>query len=193
MATGAYVGRQAAVSHSLDKSGKALHLLQTSPPGRDGDPVSVVDRLRFAMSSNFSRISDLFKDIDYDNSGTISKDEFRKVLPLLGLQDAKVDEVDVLFDSLDDDGSGAVEYSKLHGKLRVGQDVLWHIRRQKHISRAGPAYYCTPFAGMGREPQSWHQLRSQPAPTGRLQHASRVSHVSRAAPACASLLLLHHR
>ena len=51
---------------------------------------------------------DLFKEWDEDSDGTVSKAEFRKAMPILGLAVPRR-EVDELFDSWDLDGSGALD------------------------------------------------------------------------------------
>eukprot|EP00964_Phaeocystis_antarctica_P107643 scaffold72325_cov28-Phaeocystis_antarctica.AAC.2 len=51
------------------------------------------------------RVIDLFREWDEDGNGTVSKKEFRKAMPMLGLQ-LLVEEVDGLYDSWDPDGSG---------------------------------------------------------------------------------------
>ena len=62
MSGSTFVGRQAALSRSLDKSGKALHLLLPQlASDADGSLPLAMDSLREAMSHNFSRIVDLFR------------------------------------------------------------------------------------------------------------------------------------
>ena len=45
----------------------------------------VQEQLRDALSANAVRVIDLFRDWDEDCSGTVSKREFRKALPMLGI------------------------------------------------------------------------------------------------------------
>ena len=59
------------------------------------------------------RVIDLFREWDEDESGTVSKKEFRKAMPMLGLQVSKRD-IDALFDSWDPDGSGQLELGELN-------------------------------------------------------------------------------
>ena len=49
----------------------------------------------------------------WDGDGTVSKKEFRKAMPMLGLQVSKRD-IDALFDSWDPDGSGQLELGELN-------------------------------------------------------------------------------
>ena len=49
---------------------------------------------------------DLFKKWDRDGDGSISKAEFRRAMPMLGLTGHTPQEVDALFATFDPDGSG---------------------------------------------------------------------------------------
>jgi len=73
---------------------------------KDSRPVQ--DRIKEALTNNAVRIVDLFKEWDIDKSGTVSKAEFRKAMPLLGLSEVDPKEVDALFDTLDKEGAGAI-------------------------------------------------------------------------------------
>ena len=98
--------------------GRALNLVRLEhQPGLD-----VITQLRHALSSCYGTVSDLFRDWDEDNSGQVSKAEFRKILPILGLSADKAD-VDAFFDTLDEDLSGQISYEELYNKLRAGADV----------------------------------------------------------------------
>ena len=55
-------------------------------------------QLRDALSQNAVRVIDLFKSWDEDGNGKVSKLEFRKSLPMLGLTADKA-AMDALFDS----------------------------------------------------------------------------------------------
>jgi Ca2+-binding EF-hand superfamily protein len=83
--------------------------------GPDAPPV--VEQIRDALSANLTRVIDLFREWDDDGNGNVSKREFRLALPMLGLQISKVD-ADALFDSIDKDGSGTVEYAELAKQLK---------------------------------------------------------------------------
>ena len=84
-----------------------------------GSEMSIQDQIRDALTQNAVRVIDLFKDWDEDGDGTVSKQEFRKALPMLGLQVPR-QEVDALFDSFDPDGSGLLELKELNKLLRRG-------------------------------------------------------------------------
>lgn len=77
----------------------------------------VVMQLQQALAASLMRTVELFREWDADGSGSVSRREFRRALPALGLVVAPA-EADALFASLDDDGSGSIEYAELHRKLR---------------------------------------------------------------------------
>ena len=83
---------------------------------KDSRPVQ--DRIKEALTNNAVRIVDLFKEWDIDKSGTVSKAEFRKAMPLLGLSEVDPKEVDALFDTLDKEGAGAIGHKELSKMLR---------------------------------------------------------------------------
>ena len=68
------------------------------------------------------RVIDLFREWDDDESGSVSKKEFRKGMGMMGLEVARED-VDALFDSWDPDGSGILELNELQKQLRRGGGV----------------------------------------------------------------------
>ena len=80
---------------------------------------SVQDGLREALTSNASRVMDLFRDWDADGNGLIEKKEFRKAIRALGVQ-APREEVDKLFDGWDKDGGGTIDAKELAKILRRG-------------------------------------------------------------------------
>ena len=74
------------------------------------------------LIENAVRVIDLFKERDENGAGTVSKKEFRRAMPLLGLEVPRA-EVDALFDSWDPDGSGSLEIPELNKVLRRGAEV----------------------------------------------------------------------
>ena len=83
---------------------------------------SVAEQLQDILRKNFLKIFDVFKQWDEDGSGTIDRHEFAKVLNGLRLS-VSVEEAHGLFDLLDSDKSGSLDYKELHHALRllVGQ------------------------------------------------------------------------
>ena len=74
------------------------------------------------LTTNAVRVIDLFREWDEDGDGVVSKKEFRKAMPLLGLEVPKK-EIDALFESWDPDGSGRLELKEMEKQLRRGADV----------------------------------------------------------------------
>ena len=98
--------------------------------------LSVAEQLRDHLSQHAVRVIDLFREWDEDGDGTVSKKEFRKAMPLLGLEVPKK-EVDALFDSWDPDGSGSLEMREIEKQLRRGADVQLDSRLQAGVGDFG--------------------------------------------------------
>ena len=127
----------------------------------------VADELKKALRANAVRVIDLFRDWDEDGSGTVSKAEFFKIMPVLGV-DAPKKVVSQVFDEFDEDGSGSIEYSELDKLLRPkatgrfgpppepGLVVLPVTRQRVHVSRPGeqPSTQDTTVWRRGLQP-SW--------------------------------------
>jgi hypothetical protein len=83
--------------------------------------ISQAEVIRYAlldvMSRSRDRIQNLCKLWDYDNSNTINRDEFGRVLEALGLE-VPVIAVDALFKDLDEDRTGELVYEEFTRKLR---------------------------------------------------------------------------
>ena len=78
--------------------------------------------LREALAKSLTRVIDLFKKWDEDDDGAVSKKEFRRAIKTIGF-DAPREEVDRVFDSIDEDGSGTIEYTELNQLLRQGANT----------------------------------------------------------------------
>ena len=83
------------------------------------------------LVSNMERVIDLFRDLDENGDGMVSKKEFRHALPMLGLTEGPfstvTDEtVDEMFDAIDTDGSGSIAYSELKKKLHLSKAIKKH-------------------------------------------------------------------
>ena len=85
-----------------------------SQPQKD----SSVEAMRAAMIHQAARVTDFFKHLDINSDGKVSKPEFRAALPLLGFGAGGIPAMDKLFEQLDVDGNGYVEYSELKVALR---------------------------------------------------------------------------
>ena len=82
----------------------------------------IQEQLRDALSKQGVKVINLFREWDEDGDGTVSKKEFRKAMPMLGLNVPKK-EIDALFDSWDPDGSGTIEMKELERALRRGSEI----------------------------------------------------------------------
>ena len=83
-----------------------------------------VDDLKQALINSASRVLDMFRAFDADNNGQVSKSELRAALPLLGFDASNTAIIDGLFDSIDVDKSGTIEYAELGAKLRGRDDIV---------------------------------------------------------------------
>ena len=100
--------------------------------------VSYGEQLRNALSEQAVRVIDLFREWDEDGSGAVDKKEFRKAMPMLGLEVPKK-EIDALFDSWDPDGSGSLTLKELDKKLRRGAEVQLDDKLKARATAAGPS------------------------------------------------------
>ena len=83
--------------------------------GPDAPPIQ--QQIAAALRQNAGKVMDLFREWDADGDGEVSKKEFRKAMPAIGL-DVSVQEVDALFDSWDRDGGGALNFKELSKVLK---------------------------------------------------------------------------
>ena len=87
------------------------------------DDASPVDQIRMTLAQSCGTVLTLFREWDDDSSQTISKREFRRALPVLGLSVEPAD-ADALFEAFDTDGSGEIDYNELAKQLRPGMAAL---------------------------------------------------------------------
>jgi len=104
--------RASAVQESKTSTADGIQRRLESP-----EPGEVADHLRSALVDQAQRVIDLFQSWDQDGDGTITKAEFRRALPELGLW-ANPEDVDQLFDSFDTDGGGSISFRELNRMLR---------------------------------------------------------------------------
>ena len=77
--------------------------------GLQANDLPLVDQIKQARAGGGGKVRDSCREWDEDGSGTITKKEFRRALPLLGIRLEK-QEADAFFDSFDRDLSGALDY-----------------------------------------------------------------------------------
>ena len=78
---------------------------------------SAAEVLRSVLSVNLLRVIDLLREWDEDGNHRVSRREFRRALPMLGLAVERAD-VDALFAQMDIDASGELDLSELQRSLR---------------------------------------------------------------------------
>lgn len=85
-----------------------------------GDPnVPLSEQLAEALKKNSGRVLDLFRSWDTDGDGEVSRAEFHKAMPALGLELPKAD-VEELFSAWDADGGGKLAYKEIKRILAGG-------------------------------------------------------------------------
>ncbi|KOO33319.1 hypothetical protein Ctob_006229 [Chrysochromulina tobinii] len=74
------------------------------------------------VANGGKRIVDIFRQIDTDQSGELSRDEFKTVLKKYGFLHVTDDEISAIVNQIDSDGSGSVKYAELEHLIRgLGQ------------------------------------------------------------------------
>jgi len=101
--------------------------------GPDAPPIT--EQIAAALRKNAGKVMDLFREWDADGDGEVSKKEFRKAMPAIGLE-VPVKEVDALFDSWDKDGGGSLNYKELSKILRSQAGTLNSQAAQKKVEVA---------------------------------------------------------
>ena len=69
------------------------------------------------------RVIDIFRMLDKDGDGTVTRDEFCKRMVQLGAGYVLSDQVANLFEEIDEDGSGEINYLELNRRLRRGNAI----------------------------------------------------------------------
>jgi len=103
---------------AADKKKKTSVLGSINLDESEGAP-PVSEQIARALKSNAGRVLDLFREWDTDGDGEVSRKEFHKAMPALGLEVPK-EEVDALFSQWDADGGGSISYKELSKILRQG-------------------------------------------------------------------------
>ena len=105
--------------------------------------LAVLEKLRAVLAKHATRVVDIFEQWDEDGNGVITKAEFRRglrgLLPQWGVQASRGD-LDRLFDSLDGDGSGEIEYAEIKTLMRVERETAEKRKRggaSRHALRQG--------------------------------------------------------
>ena len=68
--------------------------------------------MRLALLEGAGKVLDLLHRLDTNGDRTVSKSEFRHSLPLMGFDASQTEVIDAVFDELDEDGSGTIEFEE---------------------------------------------------------------------------------
>ena len=95
-----------------------------APPAAGGaaggtTPGDVFAKMRAAMDARFERVLDTFKRLDASHNGRLARGELRTGLAALGFTPSEED-CAAVFEALDKDGSGSVDYFELAHMLEGG-------------------------------------------------------------------------
>jgi Ca2+-binding EF-hand superfamily protein len=86
---------------------------------KDGASIdSSIQSVRDKLSAQATRVIDLFQKWDTNHDGKISREEFLRAMPHLGLKHCLPVEIMGLFSAFDPDGSGEISFRELHKMLR---------------------------------------------------------------------------
>ena len=83
----------------------------------------ILERLQQKLASQWHRVRDLFLATDADGNGRISRSEWALALPNLLGSEFSSSAAAALFDRFDVNGSGDIDYTELHSKLRAGASI----------------------------------------------------------------------
>ena len=133
----------------------SLHALKLDP----ADASKPLDaQLKEMLTKNAVRVVDLFREWDVDGHGYVSKRDFRRAILQLG-SEAPREVVDALFDAIDEDFNGKIEYHELNKLLRRGGSM--HINESLLPGGGSSGYPGIHFAMDGKSPR--HQTaRTKP-------------------------------
>jgi len=119
-------------SGSKAKKSNLLNRTNSNPLFADSNR-TVQEQLRDALVDHSMRVMDLFREWDEDGNGEISREEFRRALPMLGLH-ASTEQLRSLFDEFDVDGSDAISFRELNRQLR--RDVKNESKKVAKVASA---------------------------------------------------------
>ena len=84
----------------------------------------MVSDIKKALRENSSNILALFRAMDRDHSGCITREELMVTLPLIGLNGDNKEAFDAVFDEIDVDKNGKIEYEELLMALKRRDAVV---------------------------------------------------------------------
>ena len=150
----------------LNFSEKLDHRLAEQRAAWAPKPVtSAAVQVREALCDSSSRAIDLFRKWDADDSGTITKREWRRALPMLGLEISAA-QSDAAFDALDPSDDGAIDYAELGKLLRRGNEAALDAMLDEKML---PVAEAEAAAAAAAEPLPPPPPRLKPPPLPRLK------------------------
>lgn len=89
--------------------------------------------IRLELAREVNRVIEMFKSVDENSDGSVTKREFRAALPLLGYRGVGRGVIDELFDHFDIDGNGAISFVELRTMLRYELNMA----KRREAERSG--------------------------------------------------------
>ena len=83
-----------------------------------------------ALGGTYTRFIDIFREMDVNNDGQISRREFRHAMAKLGLSMSPAEFEDV-FNHFDPDESGTIDFAELSRELRCRRDSRALVARNR--------------------------------------------------------------
>lgn len=115
--------------------------------GADEDVNEVLDLLGGRGTTGLRKVIDVFRELDSDGDGEVTKADFHNRLLELGIDYYESADVDRIFDEVDQDGDGRLTYDELKTVLRRNKQV-----RLTRVLRDGAVEFMV-------EPKNAHALR----------------------------------
>jgi len=140
--------------------GKKNNWAKATQQSRNRMPLTDLTQEQFyaIIKQNAKQMAAMFKEIDEDGDGIISKTEFRKAIPLLGVSVPKSD-IDELFNKIDKSGDGSIDSSEFLAffgeedkpEMATGRKSIANIQIPKKgaAAAAQPAATAAPGAPAG--------------------------------------------
>jgi hypothetical protein len=131
---------------------------------RAAPALTLPQRLASMLQLHHTRVIDLFRALDKNEDGEVTKPELAEALRSLGV-DASQEEVDELFHKLDPDGSGGIDFRELQRAMKAAAreeptPKVWPQSRS--VSKSASRHSSRQGSRSGSQPPSprWHQYEN---------------------------------